>query len=53
MKTIHPLRQLLASLFSTRKYRDHGYRAKIRANILKKEESLNKIFMVRYKMGNM
>jgi hypothetical protein len=53
MKTIHPLRQLLTSILAPRKHRHHGYRAKIRASILKREESLNRIFMVRYKMGNM
>jgi hypothetical protein len=56
MKTIHPVKRFLASLFSTgkqRQYRQHGYRARLRDNLLRREESLNKIFMVRYKMGNM
>lgn len=56
MKTIHPVKRFLAALFSTgkqRQYRQHGYRARLRDNLIRREESLNKIFMVRYKMGNM
>ncbi len=53
MKTLHPVKQLFASFFAPKKHRHHNYKARLRATILKREESLNKIFMVRYKMGNL
>jgi hypothetical protein len=33
--------------------RHRHYKARLRSSILNKEESLNKIFIVRYRMGNL
>gem|GEM_PF-2151809 len=52
MKTNNPIRKFLASLFLSSSRQRH-YKVRLRPSILNKEESLNKIFMVRYRMGNL
>lgn len=52
MKTMNPVRKFLALLFLSSPRRRY-YKARLRSSILNREESLNKIFMVRYKMGNL
>jgi hypothetical protein len=52
MKAIDPIRKLVAAM-QTPKKRKPIRIIKVNAPIISREEALNKIFMVRYKMGHL
>jgi hypothetical protein len=51
MKSLHPVKKLIASLQLPPKFKSAS-KAPARSIIISREESLNRIFMARYRMGN-